>query len=399
MKTITIILFAALFYCIIVPFFFHPDIKTIYYLTSFLGDGILNIYSFVASTPEAQNLGPFVYPPLAYYIFGILSIPITILAGSNFSSWLGMGNTAVEVTEIYRYLFLMKLPMVVVMLATGYILALLENKNKKAVLILWFFNPVSIYVIGFMGQFDILPVFLTVVALYYAKKRPWLAAVFLGLGAGLKTYPILLLPLLALLAETTIRKRIQIIIAGLIPFILIIAPFLKSSAFYSDTLVSGLSQRIFELELPIGFGEAILVIPALYLGLVIVAATKSSGTVRHLPVYFMGVCLLIVAGVHFHPQWVMWGLSFVVVLLANYKLWIPGILFFAGWLGVVILYQDLFLIWGLMSPLDADVYNLTTPFRFISNYFDAVLLQSLSHTVFVVSSAWIFWKGVANLND
>src|SRR4030042_3174747 len=106
MKNIKDIFVAGLiFYLILTPFFFHPDIKTIFYLASHFSQGVINIYRFIGANPESAMLGPFVYPPLSYFIFGSIFIPIKLLAGAGFMNWLGSGNTAVGVDHIFRYLF------------------------------------------------------------------------------------------------------------------------------------------------------------------------------------------------------------------------------------------------------------------------------------------------------
>src|SRR3990170_4422941 len=101
---------AAFTYLFLAPFTYHPDIKTIFYQTQFLTQGVFNIYAFFATNPDLAFLGPFVYPPLAYLIYGLLFIPVKILAGSGFVQWLAMGNDAVGVSHIFQYLFVMKIP-------------------------------------------------------------------------------------------------------------------------------------------------------------------------------------------------------------------------------------------------------------------------------------------------
>ena len=99
--------YAAFFYIFIIPLFFHPDIKTIFYQSQFLSTGVLDIYSYLAQNPEKAILGPFVYPPLAYFLMGLLYFPVKLLAGGGFTQWLAMGNDAVGVTDIFQYLFAM----------------------------------------------------------------------------------------------------------------------------------------------------------------------------------------------------------------------------------------------------------------------------------------------------
>lgn len=385
---------AAFFYFLIAPFFFHPDLKTIFYLSQFFKNGVFDIYAFIAQNPDKALLGPFVYPPLAYFLFGVLFVPVKLLAGADFVSWLGRGNEAVAAVSIFRYLFLMKLPIILAHLATGALLLrfLKDKEDRRLILLLWFFNPVSIYVIGLMGQFDVIPVMASVLALIVLGKRPYLAALLLGLAAGIKTYPLLLLPFVAVLSSKKWQEQIKVFAVGAFVYLLAIAPFLKTQAFYQSTLVSGLSQRIFDLGLPLGFGERILVIPAIIIALFIFCWRRDAGKPQAALPYFLSIPLLAVAGTHFHPQWALWALPFLILATVKHKLYPAASLFFLGWLAVVLLFNDSFLTWGLFAALDPGVLSLMPPAELIRSFFDPLLLQSLAHTVLAVGAGWITWS-------
>src|SRR3989304_1130596 len=190
-----IFVLAAFTYLFLAPFTFHPDIKTIFYQSQFLSKGVLNIYSFFATHPEKAFLGNFVYPHLAYFIFGVLFIPVKLIAGSGFIEWLSLGNDAVAVPHIFQYLFAIKLPIIFLHFLTGFLLLKFfeKEKDQKLAMLLWFFNPISLYTIAFMGQIDGVAVLLTVLALILARRKSAYSLIFLGLAAAIKTYPILLL--------------------------------------------------------------------------------------------------------------------------------------------------------------------------------------------------------------
>ena len=407
-KSLRNIFFAALFlYIFLAPFFFHPDLKTILYQSQFLSNGVTNIYRFLAENPDRAYLGPFVYPPLAYFIFGVLFAPIKFFAGGGFVDWLGMGNDAVSVAHIHRYLFVMKLPLIFVHFVTGVILTrLLQDKKKRGVLLLvWFFNPISLYVVSLMGQFDGIAVLATVLALMWAAKRPHWSALMLGIGGAIKSYPLLLLPFLAITAGKGLKQQLKIFVIGLIPYLLVITPFLKTQAFYQNTLVSGLSQRIFQAALPIGFDERIILFPGIFVVLVLFAFYRDSARPQQLFKYFLAVPLFILSFVHFHPQWAMWALPFVSLVLVGYKrltsnrIWLAVVLFFLGAMGTVLLFDDKFLTWGLLGPIDPGVLFLPTPVSLIARFFDPLLLQSLAHTLMSAAAVWIVWQVFSEKNN
>ena len=134
MKSKQIFLLALFLYLLLVPLTFHPDIKVIFYQSQFLTKGVVNIYQFFESNPDMAYLGPFVYPPLAYFVYGILFIPTKILAGGMFTSWLAMGNDAVSVEHIFRYLFAMKLPAILMLFGVGIVLERLFEKESDKII-------------------------------------------------------------------------------------------------------------------------------------------------------------------------------------------------------------------------------------------------------------------------
>lgn len=381
-------------YLFIAPFFFQPDLKVIYYLSQFFSHGVIDIYKFLGENPEKSFLGPFVYLPLSYFTFGVLFIPVKLLAGSNFVDWLGMGNDAVSIPQIFRYIFLMKFPLIVVHLATGWLLTkvLTEARLKTVILFVWFFNPISLYVVGMMGQLDGIPTLLTVLAFLLAGRNPYLSALLLGFGASFKSYPLLMLPFLSVVATNTWRKSVGVFFVGIIPFVLTIFPFLATPEFYRDALASGLALRIFEARIQIGFNEQILVLPAIFVLLFLHAVVFARGQTSRLLGYFLALPFLIIAGTHFHPQWTLWALPFFSLAIVYYRLWLPLVFFLVGWFGTVFLFDDKFLTLGLLSPLDPGILFLPTIRSLLFQSTDPPLMQSVFHTILAATIVWVVWE-------
>ncbi len=399
-----IFVLAIFVYFLISPLTYHPDIKTIFYLSQFLSKGILNIYSYLETTPSVAQLGQFVYPPLAYIFYGILFVPVKFIAGEGFSTWLAMGNDEINHAHIFRYLFLMKLPGILFLLLTGYLLSsfIKDEKQGRLALILWFFNPVSLYVVGLMGQIDIVPTFITFLSLFYLNKNPYFSAFFLGLGASFKTYPLILIPYTSLLVRKTWKHRLLISICGFLTFIFLIFPFVKTPAFYHASLVSGLTKRIFELKMSVGFEEYILILPTILFLLLILSSSKKFGETKKSFVYFFGVTFYLFSGLHFHPQWAMWSIPFLILSVLDFVLRKEGdivlstILFFLGWIGVLVLYDDKFLTWGILSPLDPGVLFLPTLSSFLKPFVEPNLLKSVFHSLILTSGSWVFLRSLIN---
>lgn len=401
-KYLSIFLAALFLKFFLAPFFFHTDIKIIYDYGQFLSQGVWNIYDFLASNKQEAPFGQFVYPPLTYFISGIFYLVISPLAGMDYSQWLKSTGDAMYSPYIFRYLFLMKIPLIFFEVLTGFLLIKLirDEKKKQISLILWFFNPINIYVVSIMGQFDIIPAFLTVLALYFAsKEKMYLAAIAIGLGAAMKTYPLLLLPFLALSSKKSWFHTIKVFLLGLVPYLVFTLPVLGSKPYHDSVLVSGLSMRIFFLNFSLGFDELILVVFfALFVLLFHAAERKFEKKVVNLPAYFLAVILVVLSGSHFHPQWLIWSTPFLAILVFKKNLVLPFIGIIVGWLGVFSLFDDKFLTLGLLTPLDQGLLFLPTIRDFSKLLFDPVMLQSTFHTLLAASSIWVIYltlfKGV-----
>jgi hypothetical protein len=299
----------------------------------------------------------------------------------------------------------MKLPFVIAFSVTGVYLAKLFSKDerKNLVLALWFFNPISIYVVGLIGQFDIVPVMLSAMALYYSRKKPYLSAILLGLGTALKGFPLFLLPFLAICIEEKNWKRLKVFVTGLMTAMIFIIPFIADKAFIEAAAVSGLTQRIFIPSISFGFDEKFLIIPAITLALIFVAINRDLGRVKNLYKYFFVSMFIVSAGAHFHAQWALWFLPFALLILVK-KLRIEKPFFATAFItlifsyfGYIFLLKDRYLTVGLLSVFDPAVFYLPSPFEVVGKFYDPYVLQSIFHTFYVVSGAAIAIKSYFNI--
>lgn len=383
----------------LLPLFFHPDLKIIFYNSSFLSQGVWNIYDFLAKNNELAFLGPFVYPPLTYFFFGFLEFLLAPFAGVGWSSWLASGNEAVTSPLIFRFLFLAKLPLLVFDLAIAFVLVKFfkEEAEKKLAFAFWLFNPISLFGTSVLGQFDVIPTFLVALSLwFFAKGRYYQSSLALGVGAAFKSFPLLLLPFLAILASQDLKRRVKIFAVGLLPYLVFVAPYLRSHAFKESVLLSGLSQRIFISGIDLGFGEHLPLIVISWVLLFFLAYSKTSSAYykRGSYSFYAGsLFLLVLAFSHFHPQWAVWAAPFLSFWAArNPALRLPIVLLVVSFFGVVFLFPDRFLGFALLSPLDPGVLFLPPAREALVNVFDPQLLQNLSHAVLAASSLWIIFR-------
>ena len=231
-----LILLAIFIRLLVMPFYLHPDIKTYHFQASFLKKGIFNIYTYLAENRQTLPLKEeFVYFPLAYFSLGGYQMLMSPLLGINFDGWLSdcIGLAATTIGS-YRYLFLLKLPYLILDIIAAFILMSLfvKEEDKKKVFTLWLFNPFTIVLIYVFANIDIIPVVLTLASLYFFRKdRYLLSGSLIGLASGFKTYPMLFLPFLLIKVNDS-KNRLKILVSTLGIFFMIILPFFSKS-FYS----------------------------------------------------------------------------------------------------------------------------------------------------------------------
>ena len=312
-----ILVLAVLIRMLIMPFYFHPDIKTYNFQAFFLKKGVWNIYDYLSTNKNGLPLkDEFVYFPLTYFFLGGYQIIASPFLGGGFENWLfDANNNSVTSAGVFRFLFILKLPYLVLDIFIGLILCsfFTDFGNKRKVLLFWLFNPFSIILLYVYSNVDIFPTFLAVLSLYYAKKNNFsLSALALGMGAGFKAFPILLVPFL--LSKTQgFKNQLLVLFCSFAVFALTIMPFIKSAAFRQSTLASGLTTRIISSGLDIGFGEILM--PALVLlSMLFFWAMKNKIELWRL---YLTAFLLALISIHFHIQWLLWIIPFMAMVYST----------------------------------------------------------------------------------
>lgn len=352
---------------LVMPFFFHPDIKVYSQQASLLNKGVFNIY-------EKEE---FVYQPLTYLFWGGYQAVIDPMA-KGLDGWLeDASGGAINHPLLYWYLFILKLPILIFDLFLAVLI--FKTVGKKA-LSLWLFNPFTIILLYVFSNVDIFPLFFILLSyFYYKKEKNFLSAVLLGIGAGFKMYPLLLLPFFLINQKNW--RRITVYLAGALgTFFLILLPFM-GQAMLQASLVSGLSTRIFQGQISLGFGESLY--PAV-IGLVIIYAIAFIK--KNIPIENLILVLLLTlfSFIHFHIQWLMWGAPFaLVVWLKNEKvrplLLIATLLAFS----IPLMYNDKFMGASLLTPISPLFSLVPTFFAILQKVFDPYIIQGVLHSALV----------------
>ena len=381
---------------------FHSDIQAFYYAGEVIAKGnVLNFYDYLRNLPLTDpilKIYPttlFIYPPLCYFFLGpvthLLTLPFSrdILHNFIFNLPGILGNL-----QLNFLLLALKLPYLPFDMGLAFLLfKFFKNpKNKFLAFTIWMFNPVNLYATYMMGQFDVIPTFFTVAALYFAvkKEKYFLASLLLGLGASFKIYPLLFLVPLALLREKWL-DRIKIVGIGVLTYITGVLPFIDSHGFRGSALVAGQTTKSLYATLPISGGEAIIYFPLFILFLYIIFF-YSKANLKNLWQRFFIVILVFFIFTHTHPQWFTWLTPFLVIDLVKSRLkhWPLVFASLIVWLGQISFFDPGLSVW-LFSPLVPSLYGRVGIWQGLGINVDINYARSILQTVFVSVAAFYIY--------
>lgn len=391
-----VFLLAILLRVVIMPFYFHPDIKTTNFKVSHLQSGVIDIYNYLDKNINnftiKENLN---YFPLTYFFLGGYQMAVSFLLGSDFSSWLSDASAeAPERIGTFRYLFILKFPYLILDLIIPFILIRFLNSDnqKKKAFILWLFNPLSICLIYLYSNIDIIPVALSLIGLlFFQQQKNILSGVFLGLAVGFKQYPILFLPFMMLFIKN-FRKLLILTCTILAVAMIFVIPF-WSKAFLNSALLSNLTTRLVFPGIGIGFGEALMIGVIALSVLFFTSFFQSNQKANDLWYYLIALLLLTFSTIHFHIQWLLWLMPFLILLSITHAnlskfVWIWAYLAFL----IPLFYDDKSMTVSLLSPISL-IYNLLpTPFTVIERFYDPFLVQGLLHSIIFGLSLVLVWR-------
>lgn len=394
-KVQKLLILAMLIRFLIMPFYFHPDIKTYYFQSSFLKSGVLNIYDYLSQQKDRLPLKDgFVYFPLTYFFLGTYQFIVSPFLGEGFENWLfDASSTAPSDSGVFRYLFILKIPYLIfdVLIALFLTTLFSDLQTKKKVLTFWLFNPFSVALIYMYSNIDIIPVFLIILSLYFMKKNNFIASpLVLGLGAGFKAFPLLLVPFLFLKAAN-FKDRMLVVFFSFGVFLLTIIPFINSPAFRESTLVSGLTTRIISSGLGIGFGEILM--PAV----ILLSILLFWGTLNQkvdLWRYYLTALLLTLISIHFHLSWLLWTIPFFAISFALERKEEKSLMIAFLLIAFIIplLYQDKSMTVSLLSAISPLFSLLPTPATILGRIYDPLVIQGVLHSILFGLGLLLSWR-------
>lgn len=382
----------------------HPDLLSIsagdFLLTR---KGVVNIYEYLAQAPaseravEVYGRSFFTYPPLAYFTLGFFNFLLSPLFSYNLYARLLGGVEAFSGLGFDTDLLVLKFPYLIFDLLMAILLFRIFEKDKKKAwmaFFFWVFNPVSWYTSFMIGQFDIIPTFLVVLSVYFAlREKKGLAVWSLGVGASLKMFPLFFLPILILVLEKNIWQRLKLSLIGILSYLITMAPFLRSSSFCQTVLFSGQSQKMLFSQLPVSGAEGIYLF---VLGVVLIYLYAAYfGKKRDIWQYYFWILLLFFSVTHYHPQWFLWIMPFLIWMVVESdfgQLWL-GFVLVGCWLTITLLFESS-LSTGLFAPVFPQLARIDLGSLANLGNLSGYQIKSLARSVSAATSLWLVRLGL-----
>lgn len=368
---------------LIMPFTFHWDLQTIGELAS----------RFFSGGPQAFYTSSYAtYPVPIFSLFVFFQIIFQPLLGQDFLVWLNKPVlTALFNPQIFKYLFLMKFPYLFFDLATAFLITLFfrEERKKKLAFILWIFNPFTLHTTFAWGQFDIIPVFFTVLAFGLFLREKFLFSVLsLGLGGSFKLFPLLFLPIFLVLGEKSWFKRGALFLLGIFPWLASIIPFLGNPLFRQTNIASDQAQMLQHVAIPLGQDFYIHLFFPLYILLFLFALRAHQGRKDLVFSYSLIILLIFYAFSAFHPQWLLWGIPLFIWHLFNSPrtLSLYLILFLTYFLKLIL---DTEASLALFVPVIPELYELPQLTEKLSEILQFARLRAFLHSIFAGAAIFL----------
>lgn len=330
----------------LMPTVIHPDIRgfnlAAYFITQ-KGE-TFTFYDHISKLPRTDRLVEmfhddlFIYPPLAYlshaFFMWILS---PVYPWDAFHQMIDEMSRLPELSSTPLLLFLLKLPYLVAdFLCLLVLRKIVAEKHQFITSVLWIFNPITIYASYMISQFDIfIALFLLLGVWFSSRGKPWATAITFGLAAGFKPFPLFFL---LFIPAKNLFHRIWHLLLGVFVYLGIIAPYLNSPGFKQYALLANQTDKLLYARIMVSGSQYL---PLFFVGLFLLFWWNYYRS-RDLPFWgwMAAVTLLFYSVSLYHPQWFVWGVSFLLLgLVYRPATRILGLVMFACYLITVLLFE------------------------------------------------------------
>lgn len=300
--------------------------------------------------------------------------------------------------NVFRTLFLLKLPYLVFDLGCAFLLLaiFLERKKGLTAFKFWMLNPVVIFSGFIFSRFEPIAIFFILLSLYYAKNNLSARALFsLGIAVITRLYPVILLPFFVIILGKGLRQRLKLAFWGLLPLGIMVT---LGELFHGASEVESwarLPQVNYLMNLQFSRGVAYDVIFVFFMGytvLFLYAYFRTNHSFAHLWKINLILLLFFFATCFFHPHYFMWLIPFLAFQIVEDRRFI-GLFAIQVLCWIVYTFQWKEALAGnLFVPLDYSYFtSLRSPFELIGQYYSAANFIGIFRSIFSGVSFWMVY--------
>jgi len=376
-----LVLFGLLLRIILAGLLYHTDLKGQYHEAQLFNNGISNAYQI-----GIDEKTPLHYPPPIYFLYNLYPKVAHSIFSDYFGKWMDdwSYSQVANHPNIFRDLLAMKLPLIIFDLSAAVVVILVvPTKKRELAAVLWLFNPFSIYAIYGFSQFDIIPTFLVLLSLLFWKKKKYkFSYASLGLAAGVKVFPLLLLPYYLILDQRSIKERAVGVAVATVSFLICFVPIFTSTVALKSIFLSNLTGGVFQARISLGSS---MFIPIYVFGwlllLILITIKKVNKPSLESAIFLVLGSLLGLSS--FHPQWMIWIMPFLLILICEEKVgWKEALGMMLSYVAVVLLIDDSFVSVGILRGINNTFATLASLRNYIDKIGIGLSLQGIFNALF-----------------
>ncbi len=377
---------------LIMPFATHSDfihLEWISACTAAKGESVFRMQILLVYFHTAyQRLVSFLLPSIANLCGSFADFNFT-----GTSDWFIFINRP----QVFRELFVLKLPYLVFDVACALLLYRLGKSKKQAAFLFkfWWLNPLIVFATYFFARHETITLFVILLSIYWFKQNRFERS-FIALGAAvaLRYYALFLLPFYVLSLDATWKQRLKWFALGLGPWAAVNG---MTWLFFGSPEASRLATYPTEVYvLPMKFSIAawdnVYIFPLLYFLLLLHRFYNREYGLRALQRYGLISLLLLFATAYVgqSPHYWPWFIPLLALEAAEDRRLAPLHLVLTLCLFAYSFIGSRSTAGYLLGAIAPDFFwSLPSPIEWIGGFFSPETAISLAHTAFSATALWI----------
>ena len=334
-----------------------------------------------------------IFKPLMPYFGGILYD-----SGMRMDPTWRMLETFVSHPNVFRTLFLFKVPYLLFDLGCALLLLRIFKDGKKglAAFIFWMVNPIIIFAIYIAARHEVVAIFFILLSLYYAKNNLSARSLLsLGVSIIIRFYPLILLPFFIVILGKRSWERVKLAFWGILPLGLLT---IFTRLFHEAPQVEKLAQTphaqyLLSMAFYLGYlSDRVFIFVALYAVLLLYTIFRTDHSFANLWRMLLILLLGIFATSFFHVHYLMWLVPFLTLQMVEDRRFTGlFIILVLGWIVYSFQWKGTFT--GLLfTPINPRYFmSLASPFEVIDQYYSAANFIGICRSVFSGVCLWMMY--------